>query len=80
MKGALKNHINSVHIKNIEKCTHCEAQFGTKNSLQNHIIKIHSDVVKLFSCDKCNIDITSQIHHTCAHIMGVFISCLLSEI
>ena len=52
-KGTLKKHIISNHLNTIEKCTFCTNTFKEKSSLQNHMIRLHTDKVKLFSCDKC---------------------------
>jgi len=53
MKGNLKRHINTVHLKQRNfKCEHCDKAYGLKGDLNIHINTIHLKQ-KNFSCDLC---------------------------
>ena len=39
--------------KKLFKCDHCDANFGPKGSLNNHILKVYNGK-KGFKCDICN--------------------------
>jgi len=53
MKGTLKTHINTVHLKKRNfKCEHCECTFGQKGHLKTHINTVHLKK-RNFKCEHC---------------------------
>ena len=59
-KTVLNDHINTIHLKTIEKCSLCDFKTTTKSYVKNHMRRKHADKFDIYACDKCNYRCTSK--------------------
>ena len=50
----MKRHVASVHKGIKHKCSECDAEFTTKESLTDHIKRVHEDKVQKVKCIECD--------------------------
>jgi len=66
-KGTLKKHAES-HIEGMSHACHtCNKSFSTRNSLQSHILNIHSELISCDLCGKSGMNKMSYHNHKSSH-------------